>query len=83
MELPGGALERVRAAPHRRVHDRAARAAELRAEVIGLHLELFDRVRRDLDHLVREALIARSVGVVVDAVENEAVERASQAVHVE
>ena len=83
MELPRRAVERVRAAAERRVDDRAAGASVLGAEVVGDDLELFDRVRRHLHDLVREALVAGAVGVVVDAVEDEVVERAAHAVHVE
>ena len=83
VELPAGAAEAVGAAAHRRVDDRAAGAPVFGAEVVGLHLELLDRIGRHLHDLVREALVAGAVGVVVDAVENEAVDRAAQAVDVE
>ncbi len=83
VELPERAAERVGAAAHRRVDDGAAGAAELGAEVVGLHLELLDRVGRHLHELVREALVAGAVGVVVHAVEDEAVDGAAEAVDVE
>ena len=60
-----------------------AGAAVLGAHVVGDDLELLHRVRRRLHHLVREALVARAVGVVVDAVDQEVVERRAQAVDVE
>ena len=60
-----------------------AGAAVLRAHVVGDDLELLDRVRRRLHHLIREALVARAVGVVVDAVDEEVVEGRAQAVDVE
>ena len=53
------------------------------AEVVGLDLELLHRVRRQLDHLVGEALVASAVGVVVDAVQDEVVERGLHAVDIE
>ena len=59
------------------------RAAVLGAHVVGDDLELGHRVRRRLHHLVREALVAGAVGVVVDAVEQVVVEGAAQAVDVE
>ena len=76
-------MKLVRAAAERRVDDRAAGAAELGAEVVGLDLELLHRVRRHLHDLVGEALVAGAVRVVVDAVEDEIVQRAAQAVDVE
>ena len=83
VELPRRAVEPVGAAAERRVDDGAAGAAELGAEVVGLDLELLDGVGRDLHDLIREALVAGAVGVVVDAVEDEVVERAAHAVDVE
>ena len=83
MNSQRGAVELVGAAAERGVDDGAAGAAVLGAEVVGLDLELLDRVGRDLHDLVREALVAGAVGVVVDAVEDEVVERAAQAVDVE
>ena len=74
---------RLRAAAVVDVDGRAGGAAVLRAHVVGDDLELADRVRRRLHHLVREALVARAVGVVVDAVDQEVVEHAAQAVDVE
>ena len=82
-ELPAAAVERVGAAAVVDVDRRAGRAAVLGAHVVGDDLELADRVRRRLHHLVREALVARAVGVVVDAVDQEVVEGAAQAVDVE
>ena len=82
-ELPGAAVERVGAAAVVDVDRRARRAPVFGAHVVGDDLELGDRVRRRLHHLVREALVAGAVGVVVDAVDQEVVERAAQAVDVE
>ena len=82
-ELPGVAVKLVGAAAVGDVDRRAGRAAVLGAHVVGDDLELADRVGRRLHHLVREALVARAVGVVVDAVDQEVVEGAAQAVDVE
>ena len=83
VELPRRAVKRVGAAAERGVDDGAAGTAELGAEVVGLDLELLHGVGRDLHDLVREALVAGAVGVVVHPVEDEVVERAPQAVDVE
>ena len=82
-ELPAAAVERVRAAAIVDVDRRAGGAAVFGAHVVGDDLELADRVGRRLHDLVREALVAGAVGVVVDAVDQEVVERAAQAVDVE
>ena len=82
-EVPGRAAEGVGAAGVGHVDGGAGRAAVLRAHVVGDHLELGHRVGRGLHHLVREALVARAVGVVVDAVDQEVVEGGAQAVDVE
>ena len=76
-------MDLVGAAAVRDVHGRARRAAVLGALVVRDDAELADRVGRRLHHLVREALVAGAVGVVVDAVDQEVVERAAQAVDVE
>ena len=77
------AVELVRAAAVGDVDRRAGGAPVLGALVVGDDAELADRVGRRLHHLVREALVAGAVGVVVDAVDQEVVERAAQAVDVE
>ena len=82
-EFPGVAVDLVGAAPVGDVHRRAGRASVFRALVVGDDAELADRVGRRLHHLVGEALVAGAVGVVVDAVDQEVVERAAQAVDVE
>ena len=82
-ELPRRAAEGVGAARIGDVDRRAGRASVLGAHVVGDDLELADRVRRRLHHLVREALVAGAVGVVVDAVDQEVVEGRAQAVDVE
>ena len=82
-ELPGIAVELVGAAAIRDVDGRAGRTAVFRALVVRHDAELADRVGRRLHHLIREPLVARAVGVVVHAVDQEVVERAAQAVDVE
>ena len=82
-ELPRRPAEAVGAAGGRDVDGRAGRPSVLRAHVVGDDFELGHRVGRGLHHLVAEALVARAVGVVVDAVDEEVVERAAQAVDVE
>jgi hypothetical protein len=82
-ELPHFSMEPVRAAPVHDVDRRASRPAVLGADVVRQNLELADRVRRRLHHLVREPLVARAVSVVVHSVDQEVVERAPQAVDVE
>ena len=82
-EFPRAAVDLIHAAPVRHVHRRAGGAAVLRALVVRDDAELADRVGRRLHHLVRKALVARAVRVVVDAVDQEVVERAAQAVDVE
>ena len=67
----------------RRVDDAAARAAELGAVVRGLDAELLHGIGRELHDLIRKALIAGAVRVVVDAIDDEIVQRTAHAVHVE
>src|SRR5262249_36796058 len=50
-------------------------ASVLSAEVVGLDLELLYRIRRQLNHLVGESLVAGTVGVIVHAVYHEIVQR--------
>ena len=76
-------MKLIAAASVRHVNRCAGCAAVLRAHVIGDDFELGDGVGRRLHHLVRESLVARAVGVVVDAVDQEVVEGAAEAVHVE
>src|SRR5207247_1799768 len=78
-----GAAKRIRSAPVGHVHRGARGAAVFGALVVRHHAELADRVRGRLHHLVRETLVARAVRVVVDAVDEEVVEHAPQAVDVE
>ncbi len=75
-------VELVGAAAGGNVDGRAGGAAILRAFVVGNHLELGDGVRRGLDDLVVEALIALAVGIVVHAVQQIVVEHAALAVDV-
>ena len=82
-ELEDVAAQAVAAAPIGDVHRRAGRASVLGALIVGDEAELRHRVGRRLHHLVREPLVARAVGVVVDAVDQEVVERAAEAVDVE
>ena len=82
-EVPAGAAEPVGAAGVGHVDGGAGRAAVLGAHVVGDDLELGHRVGRRLHHLVREALVAGAVGVVVDAIDEEVVEGRPQTVHVE
>ncbi len=82
-ELPSVAVHLVRAAAVGHVHRRAGGAPVLGALVVGDDAELADGVGRRLHHLVRKSLVARAVRVVVDPVDQEVVERAAQAVHVE
>src|SRR5262249_4830963 len=83
IELPDAALERVAAALVSDVDRRTGGAAVLGALVGRYDLELADRVRGRLHHLVAEALVAGAVGVVVDAVDEEVVEHAPEAVDVQ
>ena len=83
MNSHADAAEGVGAARIGDVDRGARRTAVLRAHVVGHDLELADRIRRRLHHLVREALVAGAVGVVVDAVDQVVVERRAQAVDVE
>ena len=76
-------MEPVGAAPVIDVDGRAGSAAVLGAHVVGDDPEFADRVGRRLHHLVGEALVARAVRVVVDAVDEEVIEHAAQAVDVE
>jgi hypothetical protein len=76
-------VKRIRTAAVVDVDGRAGGTAVLGAHVVGDDLELADRVRRGLHHLVREALVARAVGVVVDAIDQEVVEHAAEAVDVQ
>ena len=82
-ELPPAPVQLVRAASVSDVHRRARRPTVLGALVVGDHPELTDRIRRRLHHLIREALIACPVRVVVDAVDQEIIERAAEPVHIE
>ncbi len=83
VELPAGSAELVGAALVGRVDRGAAGATVFRARIVGDDLELGHCVGRRLHRLVREALVARAVRVVVEAVEQEVVERAPHAVDVE
>ena len=83
VELPCRSAEPVGAALVGRIDRRAGAAPVFGAHVVGDHLELGHGVGRRLHHLVREALVRRAVGVVVDAVEQEIVEGRAQAVDVE
>jgi hypothetical protein len=82
IELIQRGVEAFGAAARGHVDGGAGGAPVLRALVVGHHLELRDRVRRRLDNLVVEALVALAVGVVVHAVEQVVVEHAALAVHV-
>ena len=75
-ELPRAAMKTVRSAANRRVDHRARRAPVLRAVVIRRHAILRHRVRIQLHDLIRKALVAGAVGVVVHPVQHEIVERA-------
>jgi len=77
-ELPAAAAKLVGATAIRRIHDGAAAPAVLGAVVVRLDLELGDGVRRNLDHLIGEALVARAVRVVVDTVELKVVRRIAE-----
>ena len=82
-ELPCRAVKLIGAALQRHVDNGAAGAPVFGAEVVGLHLELGDRVGTQLDGLVGVALIAGVVGVVVHAVHLKIVEGAALPVDVE
>ena len=77
------AVELIRAAAKRRIDHRAARAPVFGAEVVRLDFEFLNCVRRGLHDLIREALIAGAVGVVVHAVNDEVIERTAQSVDIE
>ena len=64
------------------VDGRARTAPVLRALVVGDHAELRNRVRRDRDDLIVEALVRLAVGVVVHAVQQEIIEDRTLAVDV-
>ena len=62
--FPRGTVNGVGAALGGGVDHGSRGAPVLGAVVAGLHAELADRVRRQLDHLARKALVAGAVGVV-------------------
>jgi hypothetical protein len=78
----GNAVKLISAAADRRVDDGAAGPSILGTVVVGLNLELLDRVRRRNDRLVRIALVRALVRVVVDSVQLEVVHHRIQAVDV-
>ena len=80
--LPGAPVELIGAEAGDHVDGSAAGVAKLGAGVIDYHLKLGYRIGRGLHHLVGESLIGGAVLVVVQAVEEEVVEGAAQAVDV-
>ena len=82
-KLPGVSMKLVAAAAIGDVNRRAGRPAVFRAHVVGDDPELRDGVGSRLHHLVRETLVARTVCIVVDAIDQEVVERAAKAIDVE
>ena len=73
----------VAAGPHGGIDYRAADAAVFSAVVIGYDLELGDGVGRRLGNLIRIALIAGRVSIIIDAVQHEVVISAAKAVGIE
>ncbi len=61
----------------------AGRAAELGTVVVGFNFELGKRVRIGLNHLIRKALVAGPIGIIVHTVEHEIIQLAALAVDVE
>src|SRR3984893_5431685 len=78
-----GSVNLIGARLHDRVDDGAAHATIFRAIVAGDDFEFGDGVRRNLDNLRGEALVAGGVGVVVESVQQEIVVGAAHAVDVE
>jgi hypothetical protein len=81
-EFPDRPVQRVGAAADAGIDHCARRTAVFGAVVVGVEAELLHRVRRRLHHLVREALVAGAVGVIVQAVEVVGVECRAHAVDV-
>jgi hypothetical protein len=81
--MPEPAVEFVGAGADTGVDDRAAGAAVLGAHVVGDDAELGDGVGRGLDDLVGEALVGGAEVVVVEAVEEEIVRGAAEAIDAE
>ncbi len=80
--FPERAVQLVGAALDGYVDDGSGSVIVLGAVVVGLDFELLDGVGARLHYLVREALVAGAVGVVIDAIEHEVVEFAALAVDV-
>ena len=68
-ELPNAAVNLVRARFQRGVEHRAARAAKLGAERVGLEFELANGVHRRLEHIGGATEKVDIVAVIVDAIE--------------
>ena len=79
-ELPNVAMQAVGAGFDGGVEDGACGAAQLGAELAGLHLDLRDGVHRRQDDVVGAVEEVDGVGVVVDAVQQVVVLRGAQAV---
>src|SRR6185437_1151086 len=61
MELVSVAMKLIRSAPDNYVYDGAARVAELRAEVVGLHLELLHSVNGGLIFQIGDSAVLLDV----------------------
>src|SRR5262249_34603490 len=83
MIFPQTAVKLIGPGAVRCVDHGAGAASEFRAISVGLDLELLDGVRRDLDDLARKALIAGAIRIVVDAIQQEVIDRIAQPVDVE
>ena len=82
-KLPDRAVQPVAAAAHRGVDHSASYTAIFRAVVICNDREFLDGVWRDLNDLIRETLVGRTVGIVVEAVEDKVIVRAAHPTDVE
>ena len=82
-EVIGSSMEHVRSGAHDRVDDCSSNPTILSAEVARYDFEFGDRVRRGLRDLVREALIAGRIGIVIQAIHKEVVVGAPHPVRVE
>src|SRR5215471_17809299 len=82
MIFPQAAVKLIGPTAVRCVDHRPGATPEFSAVGVGLHLELLDGVRGDLDDLARKTLIARAISIVVDTVQQEIVDRVAQTVDI-
>src|SRR5262249_39498223 len=68
-ELPGGAVELVRATANAGIDDGSGGTPELGAVVISIEPEFLDRVGRRLNDLIGEGLVTRAIGIVIQTIQ--------------